>query len=117
MALFRVWGWIDYGRSLLRAAAISFSLAAVLWRHLSSISQHPRLQRQRQDLVHALLLRDRHLHDARLRRCEARYSSAKRAGDHRQAPQDVADACPGRNFWRPTVVSKRYSSAFAYYGV
>jgi Ion channel len=29
MALYRVWGWIDYGRSVLRAAAISFSLAAV----------------------------------------------------------------------------------------
>jgi hypothetical protein len=29
MALFRVWGWIDYGRSLLRVAAISFGLAAV----------------------------------------------------------------------------------------
>lgn len=29
MVLFRVWGWIDYGRSLLRVAAISFGLAAV----------------------------------------------------------------------------------------
>jgi uncharacterized protein YjbI with pentapeptide repeats len=29
MALFHVWGWIDYGRSLLRVAAISFGLAAV----------------------------------------------------------------------------------------
>ena len=29
MALFRVWGMIDYGRSLLRVAAISFGLAAI----------------------------------------------------------------------------------------
>ena len=29
MALFRVWGWIDYGRSLFRVAAISFGLAAI----------------------------------------------------------------------------------------
>ena len=29
MALFRVWGWIDYGRSLLRVAAISFGVAAI----------------------------------------------------------------------------------------
>ena len=29
MALFRVWGWIDYGRSLLRVAVISFGLAAI----------------------------------------------------------------------------------------
>ena len=29
MALFHVWGWIDYGRSLVRVAAISFGLAAV----------------------------------------------------------------------------------------
>jgi hypothetical protein len=28
MALFRAWGFIDYGRSLLRVAAISFGLAA-----------------------------------------------------------------------------------------
>jgi hypothetical protein len=29
MALFRAWGLIDYGRSLLRVAAISFGLAAI----------------------------------------------------------------------------------------
>ena len=29
MALFRVWGLIDYGRSLFRVAAVSFGLAAI----------------------------------------------------------------------------------------
>ena len=29
IALFRAWGWIDYGRSLLRVAVISFGLAAI----------------------------------------------------------------------------------------
>jgi hypothetical protein len=29
MALFRIWGWIDYGRSLIRVAAISFGLVAI----------------------------------------------------------------------------------------
>jgi uncharacterized protein YjbI with pentapeptide repeats len=32
MALFRAWGLIDYGRSLLRVAAISFGLAAIIAR-------------------------------------------------------------------------------------
>ena len=65
MALFRAWGLIDYGRSLLRVAAISFGLAAfygVIYRVLSA---HPRLQGQRQYVVHPVLFLHRHLHDVR----------------------------------------------------
>ena len=53
---------IDYGRSLLRVAAISFGLAALYGGALSDLSADPR-QRQRQHLVHAVLFLDRHLYD------------------------------------------------------
>ena len=63
MALFRVWGLIDYGRSLFRVAAVAFGLVAIYGTILSIFSSHSRLQGQREQLVHPLLFFDRHLHD------------------------------------------------------
>jgi hypothetical protein len=71
MFLFRAWGVIDYGRSLVRVAAISFGLAGHLWRCLSDISKHPRLYSHRTNLVYTFLFFDCDLYDPWLRRCEA----------------------------------------------
>ena len=70
MALFRAWGVIDYGRSLLRVAAISCGLAAV-YGAIYRIFPHILDYKDSANTWFTPCYFDCDLHDTGLRRCEA----------------------------------------------